>query len=79
MGQIKKKNKLLKQFKKHTKLEPNCLDKFESQIPIYSELNHEVHFDPEDSLFDFFEMNIKIKHDFYDYKETIYISAINKK
>lgn len=79
VGKIKKRNKLIKQFKKHAKLEGNYFDTNENQVPIYSELIHEVHFDPENSLFDFFEMNIKIKHDFYDYKETIYISAINKK
>jgi hypothetical protein len=79
IGQIKERNELFEQFEKHAKLERYWLNKIEREKLIDSELIHEVHFDPENSLFDFFEMNIKIKHDFYDYKETIYISAINKK
>lgn len=79
IGQIKNTRKLFKQFKKYAELEGICLNKIESQIPVCSELNHTIHFDPENFAFDFFEMDIKIEHDFYDYKETIYISAINKK
>jgi hypothetical protein len=79
IGQIKDRNELFEQFEKYAKLEGYWLNKIEGEKLIYSELKHEVHFDLEKSLFDFFEMNVKIKHDFYDYKETIYISAINKK
>ncbi len=79
VGRLKKSKKLFKQFKNYATLQGICLNKIDSRLPIYSELNHEVHFNPENFSFDFFEMDIKIQHDFYDYKETIYISAINKK
>lgn len=79
IGEIKRSKKLFKELKRYQKLEGSFLNTIKSETPIHSILNHAVHFDPVKSSFDFFEMDIIVKHDFYDYKETIYISAINQK
>lgn len=55
------------------------VDNIDRENSIDSGLKHEIQFGPEKSDFEFSETKIKIKHNFYEYNETLYITAINNK